>query len=68
MIRPEPALNVPPVVTAVAALLVGVQAVKSLLPDETKITLMLALAFIPARYSGAAPELPGGISPRSRRS
>ena len=43
----EPALNVPPVVTAIAALLVGVQAVKSLLPDETKITLILALAFIP---------------------
>ena len=60
MTRSEPALNVPAVVTGVAALLTVVQAVKSFLPDETKITLILALAFIPARYSGAAPELPGG--------
>src|SRR5262245_63254133 len=58
--RSEPALNVPPVVTGIAALLACVQAVKSLLPDETKVTLILALAFIPARYSGGAPELPGG--------
>jgi membrane associated rhomboid family serine protease len=58
--RPEPAFNVPPVVTGIAALLACVQVVKSLLPDETKVTLILALAFIPARYSGAAPELPGG--------
>jgi membrane associated rhomboid family serine protease len=56
----EPALNVPRVVTGVAALLTGVQIVKGLLPDEAKITLILALAFIPARYSGAALELPGG--------
>ena len=56
----EPALNVPPVVTGVAALLTCVQVVKSILPDETKIAFILALAFIPARYSGAAPELPGG--------
>lgn len=56
----EPALNVPRVVTGVAALLTAIQAVKSLLPDEAKITLILALGFIPARYSGAAPELPGG--------
>jgi membrane associated rhomboid family serine protease len=60
MTRSEPALNVPAAVTGVAALLTVVQAVKSFLPDETKITLILALAFIPARYSGAAPELPGG--------
>jgi membrane associated rhomboid family serine protease len=60
MTRAEPALNVPRVVSGLAALLTGVQAVKSFLPDETKITLLLALAFIPARYSGAALELPGG--------
>lgn len=60
MSRSEPALNVPGVVTGVAALLTGVQIVKSLLPDEAKITLILALAFIPARYSSAALELPGG--------
>ena len=56
----EPALNVPRAVAGVVALLTVMQVVKSLLPDETKITLLLALAFIPARYSGAALELPGG--------
>ena len=30
------------------------------MPDEFDLTLLLALAFIPARYSGAALELPGG--------
>ena len=60
MSRSEPALNVPRAVTGVAALLIAVQAIKGLLPDEAKITLILALGFIPARYSGAALELPGG--------
>ena len=41
-------------------LLIGVQIVRGLLPDELDLTLLLALAFIPARYSGAALELPGG--------
>ena len=56
----EPALNVPRSVIGVGALLVGVQLVRSLLPDELDLTLLLALAFIPERYSGAALELPGG--------
>jgi len=60
MSQSEPALNVPRSVTGVAALLTGVQFVKNLLPYEMRITLLLALAFMPARYSGAAPELPGG--------
>jgi membrane associated rhomboid family serine protease len=41
-------------------LLIGVQIIRGLLPDELDLTLLLALAFIPARYSGAALELPGG--------
>jgi len=60
MTQSEPALNVPRSVAGVAALLTGVQIVKGFLPHEMRITLLLALAFIPARYSGAAPELPGG--------
>ena len=56
----EPVLNVPRSVAGVAGLLTGVQVVRGFLPDETDITLLLALAFIPARYSGAALELPGG--------
>jgi len=38
----------------------AVQLIRGLLPDEVDLTLLLALAFIPARYSGAAAELPGG--------
>jgi membrane associated rhomboid family serine protease len=60
MAASEPILNVPRSVTGVAALLVGVQIVRGLLPDELDLTFLLALAFIPARYSGAALELPGG--------
>jgi membrane associated rhomboid family serine protease len=60
MTQSEPALNVPRSVVGVAALLTFVQLVKNLFPPEMRITLLLALAFIPARYSGAAPELPGG--------
>ncbi|MGH6832442.1 MAG: rhomboid family intramembrane serine protease [Methyloceanibacter sp.] len=60
MATTEPVLNVPRSVTGVAALLIGVQFVRGFLPDELDLTLLLALAFIPARYSGAALELPGG--------
>jgi membrane associated rhomboid family serine protease len=56
----EPAFNVPRSVIGVAALLVAVQLVRGLLPDELDLTFLLALAFLPARYSGAALELPGG--------
>ena len=56
----EPIFNVPRSVAGVAALLILVQIVRGLLPDELDLTLLLALAFIPARYSGAALELPGG--------
>jgi len=56
----EPALNVPRIVTWVAVVLTAVQIVRDLLPDELDLTFLLALAFIPARYSGAALELPGG--------
>ena len=56
----EPIFNVPRSVAGVAAVLILVQVVRGLLPDELDLTLLLALAFIPARYSGAALELPGG--------
>jgi membrane associated rhomboid family serine protease len=56
----EPILNVPRVVVLVAATMIGTQIVRSLLPDEESVQVLLALAFIPARYSGAAAELPGG--------
>jgi membrane associated rhomboid family serine protease len=60
MATPEPIFNVPRSVTGVAVLLIAVQVIRGLLPDELDLTVLLALAFIPARYSGAALELPGG--------
>lgn len=56
----EPILNVPGSVVFAAALMIVVQIIKGLLPDEEGLRFLLALAFIPARYSGAALELPGG--------
>ena len=56
----EPILNVPRVVVLAAAVMIGAQIVQNLLPDEESVQFLLALAFIPARYSGAAAELPGG--------
>jgi len=60
MATSEPILNVPRSVTGVAVLLIAVQVIRGLLPDELDLTVLLALAFIPARFSGAALELPGG--------
>ena len=56
----EPIFNVPGAVLFAAGLMILVQIVKGLLPDEEALEFMLALAFIPARYAGAALELPGG--------
>jgi membrane associated rhomboid family serine protease len=56
----EPIFNIPGAVLAAAGLLIAVQIVKGLLPDVEALEFMLALAFIPARYAGAALELPGG--------
>ena len=55
----EPIFNIPGSVLFAAALMIVVQIVKGLLPDEEGLEFLLALAFIPARYAGAALELPG---------
>lgn len=60
MTASEPILNVPRAVVLAAGVMIAVQVVRGLLPDEIDITVLLSLAFIPARYSGAAAELPGG--------
>jgi membrane associated rhomboid family serine protease len=60
MAASEPILNVPRAVLVAAVLMIAIQVIRGLLPDEIDITVLLALAFIPARYSGAAAELPGG--------
>ena len=56
----EPMFNVPPSVLIAAAVMIAIQIIKGFLPDEDSLQFVLALAFIPARYSGAAAELPGG--------
>ena len=56
----QPMFNVPKVVVAVAALLVGIHVVLMLLPEGWENWLTLTLAFIPARYAGFAEALPGG--------
>jgi membrane associated rhomboid family serine protease len=60
MAESEPILNVPRAVVLAAAVMIVIQVVRGLLPDEIDITVLLSLAFIPARYSGSAAELPGG--------
>jgi membrane associated rhomboid family serine protease len=60
MATTEPMFNVPRSVVIAAVVMIGVQLVRGFLPDELDLKFLLALAFIPARYSGAALELPGG--------
>lgn len=60
MTASEPIFNVPRAVVLAAAVMIAIQVLRGLLPDEIDITVLLSLAFIPARYSGLAAELPGG--------
>jgi membrane associated rhomboid family serine protease len=58
-LRPrEPILNLPPVVTATLAVLVGLHLLRAfVLSDESDLRLLLALALVPARLTAAlAPE------------
>ena len=54
----EPMFNLPRVVVLLAGVMVAMQLIQMLLPSEESLQFLLALAFIPARYSGAAAELP----------
>lgn len=56
----EPIFNVPPAVIGLLGLMAGVHAVRGLLSDDQDNWLVIAAAFIPARYAGMAGELPGG--------
>lgn len=56
----EPMFNVPRAVVWASGLMIAIQAVRVLLPETVDLNLLLTLAFIPARYSGAASQLPGG--------
>jgi len=52
--------NVPAAVLAVLGLMVAVHVLLQILPEDWNAWLIAALAFIPARYSGYADQLPGG--------
>jgi membrane associated rhomboid family serine protease len=56
----EPIFNVPGPVLATLAVLIAVHVALSMLSPDQYTWWVLALAFIPARYSGLAGELPGG--------
>jgi membrane associated rhomboid family serine protease len=59
--RPRnPIFNVPTSVLIALGVLVVVYVGLNLLPWEERLRLLLTLAFIPARYSAGAAELPGG--------
>jgi membrane associated rhomboid family serine protease len=56
----EPMFNVPVVVTVMAAALLALHGVRTLLADDADQWLLLALAFIPDRYVSAPQPWPGG--------
>lgn len=60
MSQHEPMFNVPRGVLVVIGLMAALHVLLSLLPTDWESRLMLALAFIPARYSGYAQAIPGG--------
>lgn len=60
MPKREPIFNVPGGVLLTLGILIAVHAVLALLSPQNFEWWVLALAFIPARYSGFAAELPGG--------
>ena len=60
----QPAFNLPPVIVWSAGLLLAVHLLLQLLPFPSYSELVLALAYVPARYGEAAYLLPGGVAAR----
>lgn len=56
----QPMFNIPKSVIVAALALVVLHMVRVALPPQAGLTMLLALAFIPARYGGPIPDLPGG--------
>lgn len=56
----QPAFNIPASVVIAALAMVVVHVLRIALPPREGLTMLLALAFIPARYAGPTPDLPGG--------
>jgi len=56
-----PAVNLPPAVLWLAVAFTAVHAARQLLSPETDDWVLLAFAFLPARYGEVASQLPGGV-------
>lgn len=56
----EPIFNIPPMVMALLALMLGVMAWRMILTEYADTAFVLTLALIPARLNGYAADLPGG--------
>lgn len=56
----QPIFNVPNSVLALIVIFIAVHIVRQMLPVDQEEWLTVAMAFVPARYSGYAAELPGG--------
>lgn len=63
MARREPIFNVPGAILAMVAVLVAVHLARLyVLTEDQDMYATLAMAFIPARYTGAMSQLPGGLA------
>lgn len=63
--RREPILNVPPVITVLAAVMLVIQLVRDWVDPETGVEILALFAFIPARFDPsvlAEGVLPGGVA------
>ncbi len=58
----QPIFNVPPVLTAVLAVLALVHALRAMLSHSADLDLLLLFAFIPVRYEAGFISLPGGLA------
>jgi membrane associated rhomboid family serine protease len=58
----EPIFNIPPMVLALLAVLIAVMGYRLILSEDADTAFVLALALIPARLTGYAAELPGGVT------
>lgn len=56
----EPMFNVPGSVVGLIAIFIAVHLIRQLLPPDQDDWLTVAMAFVPARYAGYAPDIAGG--------
>lgn len=62
MSRSPPAFNLPPAILWLTGALIGIHVIRQFLGESAETWLVVALSFIPARYSELAEALPGGTA------